>query len=328
MSNRSFVLALVGMLVAAAVFVLWTLSGSQTQEGDNSAPSLDATTSKKRPSRRQQSTMGREKKGNRFSSLTDQSIRWQVRVDQLRRLDASTLNTKEIDFLYSLLHEHPVGHRDEAWWVVVNEVMEQIVKQDIAAERIAPAFIQLMQDKTLHPVVRDYAVQHISNYYQQGKEDGGGAVLEGLVDVISDPTNQHNTIPGTALMGLVEISSNPELTEQVQSTVDNLENYLTSLISGDLSASVSNQTSAINVVGLLQQEQYLPLVLKQAMGGSTNDSIQLSSIASLGDFFRNEKIDDELALKNVEEILRSYTEGGTKFKYAAAAALKKLPKTN
>lgn len=332
MNSRTFILPLACLTLGAAGVITWAvLDKKDTRE-------RGAAVSSAKPSR---AASHSTKDKNRYANLTENSTRWQVRVDQLRRMDATTLNPTEIDDLYSKLHHQPSSQK-EAWWVVMNEIMEQIVKQEIASERIIPEFSALISDITLDPVVRDYAVQHLS-YYLGNKgpnaldssaqsEKGTQTpehVLNTLAQIIKSPENQHNSIPGTTFMGLIEISQNPHHAEQVAEVFEQLESYLMPLIAGESSASLANRTSAINAVGITQSAIYLPTLKKLATSGdAVNDSVKLSSIAALGDFYARSGKPSPANLSHsrdsVEASLESIVASDTKFKHAATAALKKL----
>ena len=51
----------------------------------------------------------------RFQFLTDPSIRWQLRANHLRELDANTLSQADVDALYELLHHRPLPEHAEDW---------------------------------------------------------------------------------------------------------------------------------------------------------------------------------------------------------------------
>ena len=273
-------------------------------------------------------------------------------------MDASTLNQTEIDYLYSLLNHQPSSQK-EAWWVVMNEVMEQIVKQDIAPDRITPEFCSIISDTTLDPVVRDYAIQHLSIYLAASSTKAPSSTapstksenwklntensLKVLSEAIRTPGNQHNSIPGTAFMGLIEISNNPIHQGKIEEVFEELENYLTPLITGESSASLANRTSAINAVGLMQSEKYLPMIRKLiTTEEKVNDSVKLSSIAALGDFYAPSSKPSHSSLHTSHsppgsfsstlspfssedrQILDSIKSSDTKFKHAATAALNKI----
>ncbi|MFC4991954.1 hypothetical protein [Rubritalea tangerina] len=322
MSHRSFIIALACMLLAVAGFVIWTLSGSTELE---EAGQAQRGRTPERVSVSDQGVVREDRPrdaSNRFTRLSDGSVRWQVRVDQLRRLDASTLNATEVDYLYGLLRHAPSGN-PEAWWVVVNEVMEQIVKQSIAPERITGSLAGLIGDQSLDPVLRDYAIQHLSIHLKEESEAEAQG-FEAIRAAIVAPENQHNSIPGTALVALSTLQEAQPTMVHAQFTA--LESYLDPLIRGEVAASVATRTSAINAVALVGAESYLPAVrtLAQAEGG--NDSVRLSAIAALGDFHQAAAMaaPSSLSADADRQLLEALVASNTKFKFAAQAALKKL----
>lgn len=297
------------LLLGAGAAVWWT----QEKEPPSQAPGPPSASRTRVP----------RAQGNRFTTLTDESIRWQVRVDRLRRLDATTLNTAETRHLYALLRHKPASQHREAWWTVLNEIMEQMRRQAIAPDLYTDTLSAIIGDPAVHPVARDYAVQHLGIWitprpsvtgvapHEQNPEKVAGAI-EAITAVITEPAVQHTTIPGTALMVLADAHSGG--LSATKASFTRLKPWLATTISGTSGASLVTRTSAINTAALMQCSEHLPAIRALVTDDATNDSVRLSSIAALGHLAEN----DDLGT------LRTLADGHSKFKHAAQAALKKL----
>ena len=234
MNKNGYILLAGALILSATIFWVNTRhSGTQeTPDGGVTAPGV------RKPTARQPSSA--KKAPNRFTPLVDPSIKWQLRVDMLRRLDATSLNQTEIDYLYSLLDHKVNSRQNESWWVVLNEVMEQMQKQSIEPERFDAAMLAIIADDTRHAVVRDYAVQHIAISLKSTDRadalDRIPVIVDALAEQIASTQSQHTTITGTAMLALVDASHTEEVKPAVDAAFDKLENVLTPIISGESAA--------------------------------------------------------------------------------------------
>lgn len=259
-----------------------------------------------------------------IAKITDTSIRWEIRVDILRRLDADSLTGEEIDSLYSLLTHTPKPGQEGSWWVTVNEIMEQMRKQGIGADRYTPVMLSIIRDSDAPEVLRDYAVQHLGQWVTpRGAEQGVLSepspqlvheTAETLGKIITDATLAHTSIPGTTLMVIADMKSGgvPEAT--LAPVIDSLQPWFTSTISGKNDLPKITRISAINAVSILGIEEHAPAIRQLAESDTTDASIRLNSIAALGN------IGTASDLTTLQAIATSTA----RYRYAAKAAYKKL----
>lgn len=347
MSNKSFILSVTGIIIAAAGYVLWIMddpsAGAELSSVDTSAsnalvddsdiagPGTASSKDTKDSITNSTSSGNQPKSKKRFSHLTDNSIRWQVKVDQLRRLKSSKLSPADIDELYDLL-QHEISpesdsNRAEDWFVTVNEIMEQMSKQGIGKERLTNTLVSILENPSRHPVIRDYAVQHLSNWlssteaeHEKNPVQVNLAILS-LQKAVTDPENKLTSIPGTVLMSIVDMHQRSAHKEKIDTLFTDLHSQLSDIIDGKSDASLITRTSAISAVGIMQRSEFLPtiraLVDTGSLGASqTTGSLKLSSIGALG----------YLAEEQDLETLQTIANGNTKFKHAAQAALKTINK--
>lgn len=317
MSNRTFILAIVAIILAASGYMMWL-------ENDSTpiAPAPKTQYEDKIPKTQKPNTTPTEK--SRFSSLSDRSLRWQVRVENLRNMDIQALNSEDIDELYEWLKYQPQVGEKEDWYVIANEIMEQMRQQGIGSQRYTDNLIKVISDPAQDKVIRDYAIQHLSIWlaprgssnntpYEKDSAKVTSAI-QTLTSVIIDSSTQNSSIPGTALMGLVDFHQVDPRNEIISDSFEKLSPWLSDVITGKQNPSLITQTSAINAVAMMQRVEYLPAIRDLVQSASTNESAKLSSIAALGYLAEDSDI----------PTLQSIADSNTKFKHAAQAALIKI----
>ena len=260
--------------------------------------------------------------------ITDSSIRWQVRVDMLRRLDADSLSDSDVDTLYGLLKKKPEVGQEENWWVVVNEIMEQMRLQGIGVDRYSEELLSIITDSEGDEVLRDYAVQHLGQWVTpRGSKLGAPyeqdvskiqQTVETFGNLITDGSLAHTSIPGTTLMLLVDMHGHDDKSgvssEILNPVIESLNPWMDSVISGNMQINKSLRISAINTVGMLGEAQHVQIIRQLAKSEDTDASIRLNSIAALG------MIGDASDIESLKQLVDS----GGKYHHAAKAAYKKL----
>ena len=258
------------------------------------------------------------------------SSRWQPLLDPARsreeRLEIvrgvrDGVSRMEAEDLLGLMDHRPTGAGQEEWWVILNEIMDQLGKNGVQTTTFCDRLVELAADPSQPEVVRDYAIQHLSNLVAPVVPDRA----EGLDDVrklagikaisaaIKDPSGSYTTVPGTGLLALAEISSRVDrsLTQPVWK---DLQSFLLPLIEGRSDAGLPVRTSAIQAVALNGEDAYLPAIRNIAGGEAVSPSLRLSSIAALGLYGRSEDV----------PILERLSAAGHPYQYAAKAALARI----
>lgn len=318
---------LAAALVAAATLYIWK---------PDTPPSGVATASSE--TRANPRAMNRESKLlARWQPLTDDSLAWQARIEIARRIDSTLSETEAAHFL-AILSRDPAPGREEDWWVVMNEIMEQMRKHGLGAGQYTEALSAIIKDPANHPVVRDYAVQHLAQWLAPAGPETAGTDsvlqnpsahqatlpgekdpqliadgLETIVTIIADQTVSDTTIPGTALMYLVDASSRlPEETTAPLWT--RLDPFLNRTITGATPVPANLRISAIQAAAILNLRAHLPSVRAIASSDSGDPSVRLSSIASLGFY----------ASPADENLLKRIAAGNTRYRFAAISALERI----
>ncbi len=319
--NKPIILVASLSLIGAGSLVYWQSQRPEPtpQETITQPVVKPATTRAPRPATQTPSLVSR---------ITDSSLRYEVRVDALRRLDAKSLTPQEIDTLYTLLNHTPKAGHEESWWVVVNEIMEQMRKQAIAPERYTPAMLAIIRDENAPEVLRDYAIQHLGQWVtprgaEQGypSEENPQLVQETartLGRTITDATIAHTSIPGTTLMVMVDMLHGGVPEPILTPILTSLQPWFQNTISGVNNTAKITRISAINAIAMLDLQEHSPSIRKLAESDQTDPSIRLNSIAALGRIGQAKDLD----------FLQSIASGDTKYRHAAKAALTKLSKKN
>lgn len=312
MSRTITILLAVCMLLAAAS-ATWFLqrdSGPNVHGGDLRSPS-----SHTRPA------TGSKPADSPWSRLTADTLPTHQRLEIARQIPES-LGQEDTAALFAAMDHTPRSGGEEDWYVILNEIMEQMRRKGVGSDQYAAKLGSIITDSSRTEVVRDYAIQHLALWIAPGNpeqvphEQNPASVAQSLSHIasaIQDPTASHTSIPGTALLALANIS--PSLpAETVAATWASLQPYLQSVISGGASPKLSTRVSAIQAVSLTGQQPYLPAIRSFAASETADPSVRLSSIASLGHYASPED----------QALLETLATGGTRYKYAARSALQSL----
>lgn len=318
------------VVLAFAAFVGWTMRGLM-KDGQVSGKEAGGDVVPE-----DQNSQGRQEKGGgsqredihpenasdisvAIKALVDDSLPEHTRLEIARRID-HTLSDSDVDYLFEALGREPETNREQ-WWVVMNEIIEQMRRKGVGERRMTEVLVSLASDRTKGEVTRDYAIQHLSLWIAPAKSAVGGEgdsgqvakALESIASTVGDPSLQNTSIPGTSIMALT--SATERLPGEVMAPVwDKLDPMLASMIKGETAAPVATRTTAIQAVALRKSEVHLPLVQTMARDETIDPSLRLSSIAALG-VYRSE--DDRAYLQQIAG-------GNSRMKYAAQSALKKF----
>lgn len=259
-----------------------------------------------------------------FESLIDSSIAWRLRVDRLRNIEVNNLGQEDINALYELLNHQPVLGQEESWWVVVNEIMEQLRLNAIAPDRYSKEMLAIIRSPAAPEVLRDYAVQHLGQWVTpRGSELGRPSeqnpelvreTAETLVHLVTDPKIGHTTIPGTTLMVLVDMKSGGFPDGILSPALEELHPWFEATINGKNNTKNITRISAINSIGMLGLENFRDDVRTLVSNDAEDASIRLSSIAALG----------QIGEQSDLEVLQVIAHSDSKFSYAAKSAIENL----
>lgn len=317
MSKSISITVALSLLVGAGAVAVWN-SGNDA----NHTP-ITKTETKPRSSRSSQPRpTGDASQGGeiKWHGVTDATRGTETRLNLARQI-SKDMRADDIDYLFKSLRHQPEAHNNENWWVVMNEIMEQMRRKGVASDRFANELISIVNDSTLSEVTRDYAVQHLmlwvapscGNVPAESSPEVIAETLEVVSLSVTDPAIAHTSIPGTALMGLTVASSDlpPEVVAPIW---EHLDPMMTRMLKGEINVPLSTRTTVIQSVAMRGSTKHLPLIQTMARNEKIDPSMRLSSIAALG-VYRSELDRDYLV---------SLSQGNTRYRYAAKSALKKL----
>ena len=312
------IIAALSLLIGAGGVVVW-----KQRDTDKPQSPVKTTTSNTTPKSRTSNPTDSKPSPSqkiKWSSITDSTLSQQTRINLAKQINAN-LSQDEIDLLFDSLRHQPAPQNKEQWWVVMNEIIEQMRRKGVAPERLGGELISIVEDTHQSEIARDYAVQHLSiwvappnaNSFSEPSPETSAKALTTIAATIIDPSIAHTSIPGTALMALTAASPNlpPETMASIWATLDPA---MTSMLKGETQVPLSTRTTIIQAVAMRGSSAHLPLVQSIARDHSINPSMRLSSIAALGIY----SSEDDRAY------LTSIATGKTRYRYAAQAALKKL----
>lgn len=243
----------------------------------------------------------------RLAAINDPGRPWQRRIEDLRRNLASSCTEADLRYLYQLLSQGPPkGESADHWYVIANDLMEQLCLHDTDAKRLSSTLLGILHDTKQPEVLRDYSVQHLATWINPRSHQGyaatpaptpkvTGQVLDALVTAATDPALEKSTIPGTTLMMFINLthSSNPV---DCAAAVDKLKPWLSAALEDGSKLSNPVRVSAVEAAGILDPAQFRPAIRRIAYQENEQSSLQLPAIATLG---QSGEVEDIEKLQNI-----------------------------
>jgi len=308
--------------------------------GDHASPSTNQSVGSE-----QKAISDTSSKISKFSRLTDNSLRWQVRVDMLRNMSTQRLTPRDKEVLFELLAHVPAEGTEEDWWVILNEIMDQLQRQQIDPERYPVEMLALIQEPGRHEIVRDYGIQHLGQWAIASavslpispaeseeelvteKEASSTihqqylpSLVETFTDLIQATDLAHTSIPGTTLNVLFDMRSRGVDQDLIASAVTQLAPWFAQAIEKELSltalhnANLVTRVSAISSIGDFELSEFTPQIRQLAHTREVDSNIRLNALAALG----------QLGTESDVAPLQSLAGSSSKFRFAAQTALKKI----
>jgi hypothetical protein len=252
-----------------------------------------------------------------LAPLLDVSVPYQVRIDLLRNATIAGLSAKDVNFLYELLEKDlPLGERAESWYMLINDVMEQLRKQiadDLAGERYSAVLLGVLRNEKRSYVLRDYSIQHLMAWacpslaprdssIPPSIESAGlassidqvQAILQEIAHVaVNESVTADQSLAGTSLMMIVNIArrntpqnasaSQPMLGPEADLTaaVKVVKPFLEKALRIDSEINTPTRVSAIQAAAVLAGKEFHPAIQALAYDERVESALRLSSIAAL-----------------------------------------------
>ncbi len=132
------------------------------------------------------------------------------RLKAVHRL-GETLGRDEISALYDFLKSAPAQEEKDIAGLhgLKNDTLNVLRNQSSAPEHLTDTLIKIYRDPTQDSVMRDYSIQHLVTWYEQGAPDSSQA-KEKIRSVLHQAAQEDSSIAGTALLGMHRLSSSDD----------------------------------------------------------------------------------------------------------------------
>jgi hypothetical protein len=225
--------------------------------------------------------------------------------------DAGPLSTADCEALCRFLREKTTDETLERMASLKNSVMNILARQTNLPDPWETLLRQILEDENQHPVIRDYALQHLFSRYEELPDGPPRRELEALFWRMLQRTQ--GSFAGTALLGLYNLSVQGFGIDAVR-----LRQGALNLLQGPAAGPLS-RISALQVCALSGERDALPAALRTAQQEETL-ALRCSAIAAIGALGTKR---DLPALQAVRH------EGNPSIRLAAQAAIKRIEtKTN
>lgn len=235
---------------------------------------------------------------------------------------STDLTNEELKQLMEFLTK-PIDERNrENDLLAINEVMNRLRVTGMACGEYATALCRLIRDPNVHPVVRDYAIQHAIQWMRDAHDgrlpatlapEDRRRMLDCTVAFLHEPVSLHETGYGTALNVLRTLESS--YPEEAAAIFEQCEPRIVEVAAGRESAPLANRVSAIQTLPALpDREAALTLIRSMVAEVPTGSPVRLVAIATLG----------ELGEQSDLATLRQLQTSDRRVTYAARAAATRL----
>lgn len=278
MKSKPIVLGAVALLLAGGLMSYWFSDSEVPRTGsDDPAKTVDAGS----VSSAGKQSAPLEKAAAEQGRQLVQEICGPNAYHRLRELaDREQLSPSECEALSEFLVETTTDEKLERMASIKNSVMNVLASQEHLPTPWDQLLQKIYQDDFQHPVIRDYALQHLFEYYEKLLRQG----IETL-----DPTRESELLAlfwkaldqkresysGTALLGLFHLSEVEPGIDLGRLAFHSLE-MIQSPDTGELA-----RISAFQVASLLDEPGTLPLAKIEAHQGE-NLPVRVSAIAAIG----------------------------------------------
>jgi hypothetical protein len=253
-----------------------------------------------------------------LESIISSKVHWEERVRAVSQLPQN-LDALTQQSLFDYLTNKPAEERLNEWYLVANEIMQTLRQRELAAGVYTGQMITLIESGTADPVIRDYAVQHLSQWISgivpAAKETDPLQVTAAFTAMCHQAAAAENgqlTLVGTTFNALTDLflhSTGPISAQRA----DFQKLALKLAATQDVRVSAFNRASALQAAARLDAPELPALCRELVHHTSLAPDLRLSSVAALGLCGSTA----DLAL------LRSFP-ADSQFHFAATAAIQRI----
>ncbi len=280
---RTFTFCLISALVGGALVAAWN---HRADEIASAAVPVASTPAASEPS-------PAPTPPSRLDFIADASVPWQVRIDRLRTGLQDQCGETDIRALYKMLAAGcPQGEVEEHWYVIANDIINQLLAYETDANRFHTFFVGLLEDPSQPEVIRDYSVQCLGSWLNPSAAQNGASLLpapstENTAEILRvlaattiSPELEQTSIPGTSLMLLVDLKRAG--TVNCDEAVALLKPWLNQALGEGSSLSHPVRVSAVTAAAILSPDDFRPALRKIAYDEKGNPALRLPAVAALG----------------------------------------------
>jgi hypothetical protein len=167
--------------------------------------------------------------------------------------------------------------KDQLGQVIKNRLLDMLCAQNPPPTGLGDVLAQMYRDHQQDDVIRDYALQHLTAYYEQMATQGDSAgTRQDIQNVLWEAVNEtSDSIGGTALLALKRLSQEYPGFDQGKIAATALQ------MAGNSTVGELTHITAFQVCAQLGTADALPVVLQTAQNGETIP-VKMSAIGALG----------------------------------------------
>jgi hypothetical protein len=216
--------------------------------------------------------------------IVDTSVGYQERLNAISSLSGH-LTENDWKVLQQFLLKPDEMDKGQLGQVIKNELLDTLCALNPPPTDLGDVLTQMYRDQQQNEVVRDYAVQHLTPYYEQmAAQPDNAKTTQSLQDILWEAVNEtSDSIGGTALLALNQLSQQYPGFDQGKIATTALQ------MANDNSASELTHITAYQVCAQMGTADALPVVLQAAQNGETV-SVRMSAIGALGQLGGSEQI--------------------------------------
>ena len=213
--------------------------------------------------------------------IVDVYASYQERLHAISLLSGRPLTDADWALLQPFLLKPDGLDRDQLGQVIKNGLMDALCAMNPPPAGLGDVLAKMYQNPQQDEVIRDYAVQHLTPYYEQMTTQPGntktGQAIQNAKNVLWDAVNEtSDSIGGTALLALKRLSQEyTGFDDQGKIAAQALQ------MANDNNAGELTHITAYQVCAQLGTADALPVVLQAAQDGQTI-SVRMSAIGALG----------------------------------------------
>jgi hypothetical protein len=208
--------------------------------------------------------------------IGDMRASYEERLKAIRSLPDHLTDT-DWEVLKPFLLKPDGVDRAQLGQVIKNELLDKLCAMNPPLDGLGDVLTQMYRDQQQNEVIRDYAVQHLTAYYEQmATQPDSAKTGQAVQDVLWEAVNEtSDSIGGTALLALKRLA-------QEYSGIDQEKIAATALkMANDSNAGELSHITAFQVCAQMGTADALPVVLSAAQNGETI-SVQMSAIGAMG----------------------------------------------